>query len=348
MFCKGIKMKTLKVGILGLGFMGKCHYGNYEKIKGVQVAAICDTDPVKLSGDWSGIAGNIGAKGGQVDLTGISLYKNANALFADPEIDLIDITLPTYLHEEYAIAALAAGKHVICEKPMARTSAAAARIIAAAKRAQRQVFTAHCIRFWPEYAWLTEVVAKKKYGKLISAVFRRHSPLPTWGWENWLQDPKKSGLCALDLHIHDADFILHCFGTPKAIRSSGTGFKSGRLDHVHTVYEYDGALITAEGAWEYPTDYPFSMTFTAVFEKATVALHADGTFKIYPLKGKTADIKHPAGDGYFHELSEFVKCLRNNKPSTIITPEDARRSVRLIELEERSALTGKRIVVRSL
>lgn len=341
-------MKKVKVGILGLGFMGKCHYETYGKIEGAQVAAICDTDPVKLRGDWSGIAGNIGTKGGRVDLSGITLYKEAKALFADPEIDVIDITLPTYLHEEYALAAIKAGKHVICEKPLARSSAAANRVIQAAKKAGCQLFTSHCIRFWPAYAWLKETVAKKKYGKLISAVFRRHSTLPTWSWKNWLQDPEKSGLCALDLHVHDADFILYCFGIPKAVCSCGGGWGKGRLDHIHTSYEYDGALITAEGAWEYAPDYPFSMTFTAVFEKATVALQADGSFRVHPQKGATADIKVPAGDGYFYELSDFISCLLNKRASTVITPDDARRSVRLIELEERSALTGKRVAIRGL
>lgn len=341
-------MKTIQVGILGLGFMGKCHYETYAKIKGAHVAAICDLNPVKLRGDWSGIAGNIGAKGGRVDLSGVTLYKDAAALFADPALEAIDITLPTHLHEKYALVALAAGKHVICEKPLARSSTAAARVIAAARKVGRQLFTAHCIRYWPAYAWLKNAVAKKKYGKLISAVFRRHSPLPTWSWQNWLQDPQKSGLCALDLHIHDADFVLYCFGAPKAVRASGGGFKPGRLDHIHAVYEYDGALITAEGGWEYAPEYPFSMSFTAVFEKATVALQPDGSFRVHPVKGRSVDIKLPAHDGYFAELSDFVACLRSSKPSKVITPEDARRSVRLIELEERAAKNGRRIPVGKL
>ncbi|MBN2712406.1 MAG: Gfo/Idh/MocA family oxidoreductase [Planctomycetes bacterium] len=341
-------MKIVNVGILGLGFMGKCHYETYQKIKGVNVAAICDIDPIKLSGDWSGIAGNIGGKGSAVDLSGISLYKHAAEMFSDPSLDIIDITLPTYLHEEYAILALSAGKHVICEKPLARDAETAKRIVTAAEKHERMLFTAHCIRFWPAYFWLANAVKNKEYGNLISAVFRRHSPLPTWSWNNWLQDQKKSGLCALDLHIHDADFILHCFGIPKSISSSGAGFNKDRLDHIHTVYEYDGALVTAEGAWEYAPSYPFSMTFTAVFDKATIALHPDGSFCLHSLDGECTDIEIPDNDGYFNELCEFTDCVRENKPSELITPEDACRSVRLIELEERSARTGEKVTIADL
>lgn len=337
-------MKIINVGILGLGFMGKCHYETYAGIKGARVSAICDVDPRKLSGDWSGIAGNIGGAGGKVDLSGIQLYKNADALLGDPAIDVVDITLPTDLHEEFALAALKAGKHVICEKPLARTSVAAKRVVDAAARAGRSLFTAHCIRFWPAYAWLKESTEQKRFGRVISAVFRRHSPLPTWSWRNWLQDPQKSGLCALDLHIHDADFVLYCFGVPAALRSTIGGLQPGRADHIHTVYEYPGgALVTAEGSWEYAPAYPFRMNFTVVYERATVELRDDGALHVYPLKGKSVAVKLPAASGYELELREFIRCLRTGGACEVITLADALRSVRLIELEERSARSGKRI-----
>lgn len=342
-------MKTIQVGILGLGFMGKCHYDTYANVKGSRVAAICDIDQKKLSGDWSGIGGNIGSKGTKVDLAGLRLYKDAADLFADPQIDVVDITLPTFLHEQYALAALKAGKHVICEKPLARTSAAARRLDRAARTAGRQLFTAHCIRFWPAYAWLKAATEEKRFGRVISAVFRRHSPLPTWSWRNWLQDPQKSGLCALDLHIHDADFILYCFGSPVAVRSTAGGLQPGRADHIHTAYEYPGgALVTAEGAWEYAPAYPFRMNFTAVFERATVELRDDGTLHTYPVKGKPVVVKLPAASGYELELREFIRCLRTGEASKVITPADACRSVRLIELEERAARSGKRVPIPRL
>lgn len=337
---------TLKVGILGLGFMGKHHYETYGRIKGARVAAISDVDPKKLSGDWSGIVGNIGGAGARTDLSGVSLYPRAEEMFADPGVDVVDITLPTYLHASHAIHALEAGKHVICEKPMAISSREAAKVIDAAKKAKRRLFIAHCIRFWPEYSVAREIVKSRKYGRVISAAFLRRSATPTWSWRNWLQDPKKSGVCALDLHIHDADFVLYCFGKPKAVTSHAGGFRKGRIDHIVTSYDYGGPLVVAEGGWEYAPGFPFGMSFTIAMEKATLECGRDFVLTLHPMKGKSRPVKVPKGDGYEHELRHFVECIVKNKLSDVVTPKSALDSVKLIEFEMKSALSGKTVPVK--
>ena len=100
---------TVRVGIIGIGFMGRMHFETYRRMKGARVAAICDVDAKKRSGDWSGIVGNIGAAGEKTDLKGVKVYSDAGRLMADPEVDVVDITLPTYLHSRYAVRALKAG-----------------------------------------------------------------------------------------------------------------------------------------------------------------------------------------------------------------------------------------------
>src|SRR5436190_6575096 len=102
----------LRVGIAGLGFMGMIHYLSYQRIKGVKVAAMCETDPKKLSGDWRGIKGNFGPPGEMMDLSGIARYPELEKLLADPKVDVVDICLPPGAHAPTAIAALKAGKHV--------------------------------------------------------------------------------------------------------------------------------------------------------------------------------------------------------------------------------------------
>jgi predicted dehydrogenase len=338
---------ALKVGILGLGFMGRYHYETYAKIKGARVAAICDVDRKKLSGDWSGTTGNIGGAGAKTDLAGIDVYTRAEDMIADSAIDVIDIALPTYLHAPYAVKALEADKHVISEKPMAINSREAKRMIDAAKRAKRRLFVAHCIRFWPQYVVAREIVRSRKYGRVISACFRRFSGTPIWSWQNWLQDPKKSGLCALDLHIHDADFILYCFGKPKSVASHAAGFKKGRVDHIFTSYDYGrGRLVAAEGAWEYAGDFPFSMSFVIAMEKATLEFAPDQALTLRRPKGKAKRLKVPQGDGYGPELAHFVECITKNRPSEIAPPESAMESVKLVELEVKSALRGKTVPVK--
>ncbi len=338
---------TVRVGLLGIGFMGNCHYNIHGKTKGAKVAAIADVDPKKRSGDWSGIAGNIGGAGAKTSLAGVKVYSRAEDMIADADIDVIDVTLPTYLHAKYAIMAMRAGKHVICEKPMAISSKEGAKMVAAAKKAKRSLFVAHCIRFWPQYEVARKIVRSRKHGKTISATFRRVSLHPTWSWRNWLQDPKKSGLSALDLHIHDSDFVLYCFGRPRSVTSHSAGFRKGRIDHIVTSYDYGpNQLVIADGAWEYPPGFGIEMSFIIAMETATLVCSSDMSLKLHPLRGKSREIKVPPGDGYQRELAHFIDCIAKGRKSDVVSPESALASVRLVECEVRSALGGKTVPVK--
>ena len=75
------------------------------------------------------------------------------------------------------------------------------------------------IRFWDEYVALRDIMKSGKYGKVVNANFRRISPRPDWGWEDWLLDASRSGGAAQDLHIHDVDYVLSLFGAPKSFHS---------------------------------------------------------------------------------------------------------------------------------
>jgi predicted dehydrogenase len=338
---------TVKIGLIGIGFMGKCHFESYAGIPGAKVVALCDIDKQKLSGDWSGIAGNIGGAGQKVNLKGIRLYTQARQLFADPNVDVVDITLPTYLHARTAIAALQAGKHVICEKSMARTSAEAKRMVAAAKKARRQLFVAHCIRFWPQYAKAAEIVQSGAHGKVLSAIFTRVSPTPTWSWKNWLMQSRLSGDAALDLHIHDADYILYAFGAPRRVTTRASGFERGRADHVVTTYDYGpNMLVMAEGAWDYAPRFPFGMSFRIVMEKATLDCPTNLQMMLHPKKGKSVAIPCAAASGYQVELRHFVDCLAKRRKSNVVSPASALASVKLIEAEVKAAKCGKPVSVR--
>ena len=332
---------SLNIGIIGLGFMGKMHFETYARIKGARVTAIADVDVRKRSGDWSGIGGNIGGAGKRQNLRGIHLYEDAAGLLKDPAVDVVDITLPTYLHARWAVRALQSGHHVICEKPMALKSSEAVTMIAAARAARRQLFIAQCIRFWPSYAKARELVLGKKFGAVLSAVFTRMSSRPTWSWQGWLQEARKSSACALDMHIHDTDFVLYLFGQPRSVLSSAVINANHGLDHITTFYNYaPGKLIQAEGAWEYHAGFPFTMAFRIAMEKATLYL-AGSDLILCPAGGSPRKVPLEAGDGYYHELKHFVDCIRRNRVSTVVPPESALRSVQLVEAEVKSARSGK-------
>lgn len=139
----------IRVGIVGLGFMGWVHWLSYQQLRGVRVAAICSRNPRKLEGDWRDIRGNFGPPGEKVPLNGAAAYAELDELLADERIDLVDICLPPSLHADAAIRALRAGKHVFCEKPMALTLADCRRMVAAAKKAKRQLLIGHVLPFCP-------------------------------------------------------------------------------------------------------------------------------------------------------------------------------------------------------
>lgn len=333
----------INVGIIGLGFMGKMHFRCYKAMKNVRIAAICDVDSSKFLAK-AGTAGNIAGADKPLDLKGIELYTDADKMFAEAKLDAVSITLPTYLHCEFTLKALEAGVHVFCEKPMAMTAAECQKMVDAAQKAKKKLQIGHCIRFWPEYGKAKEIIDSGKYGKVLSATFQRLSLTPTWSWKNWLMDGKKSGGAALDLHVHDSDFVQYLFGMPKQVFARGVKGPSKDIDHIVTSYLYnDGKVVTAEGGWVMTPGFGFEMSFNIALEKATMSYDCtkNPAFKLAPLKGKVQFPKVVKGDGYSCELQHWVKLLQGQKMPAVITPTGSLNSVKLVLAEKKSCITNK-------
>src|SRR5256885_16773417 len=113
----------MRVGVLGLGFMGSTHVQALLTIPGAELAAVCSRDEARLSGDLSAIQGNTGSPGAHLNFKHVAKYRDIQKMLEDPGIDAIDICLPTHLHAPVALDALRAGKHVLVEKPMALDAA---------------------------------------------------------------------------------------------------------------------------------------------------------------------------------------------------------------------------------
>src|SRR6266508_5169807 len=184
----------LNIGLVGLGFMAATHLRAYRQVEGVRIAALCNPSGRHLDGDFSGVAGNVGATDAvKLDLTGVRTTKDFAELLGDPDLQAIDICAPTRAHAELAIAALRAGKHVLCEKPLARTSAAARQIVEAAATAKGIFMPAMCLRFWPEWAWLKEAIASGRLGNVLAARFRRVAEPPGWGRNTFFNGTESGG-----------------------------------------------------------------------------------------------------------------------------------------------------------
>src|SRR5438876_11427570 len=157
--------RQVKVAVVGLGFMGVTHLRAYLEDKSARIVAVCDSVRLPVNGVLAGVAGNI-KKSDDINLgKQVKVFRNLEDVLADPEVELVDLCTPTPLHPEQSIAALKAGKHVLCEKPLGRTSAAAREIVKAADSASGFIMPAMCMRFWPGWSWLKEAVEKQTYGK---------------------------------------------------------------------------------------------------------------------------------------------------------------------------------------
>lgn len=348
-------MKEVKIGLIGLGFMGSTHWRIYKSLPGVKIVALADVDAAKRTGDVSKVVGNIGGgdNSAPLDMSGVTAYEDAFEMIAATDADIIDICVPTPFHSQYLLAAIKAGKHVFCEKPLCRNLEQLAEIRAAVNASDRFFNAGMCVRAWPEYDAAKKLIDSGSVGEVKSALFRRLSPsVDGNAWNNWFMNDEMAGGAALDLHLHDADFICHLFGRPQAVSSFGVrGVTSDNgIDHIMTAYNFgNGKLITAEGGWCAPNTVPFEMSFQIVCEKATIKLDASG-FHLFWNDGKvevpeTGDASLPTG--WHRELKYFTDCVRDGvTPDRWQTPESIFDSLTVVMAEIESATAGKTIEVK--
>lgn len=339
----------IKVAIVGLGFMGATHIRAYRKIPNVSLAAVCNPSGRNLDGDLSRVAGNLGdADPVRLDMSQVKAFKNFDELLGDSTIDLIDICTPTKSHPALAIDALKAGRHVICEKPLARTSELAREIAAVSKESKGFFMPAMCLRFWPGWAWLKTAIDDGRYGRVLGACFRRVAEPPAWGQDNFF-DGSQSGGALLDLHIHDTDFVQYCFGKPQSVFATGYTKFSGAVDHVLTQYKVSSeAIVSAEGAWAMSKGFGFVMSYTVNFERATADYQLGKGADALQVceEGKSFEgIKCDGPDGFVGELTHMVEAIRSGTPPSVVTADEAVAAVEICEAEEKSVQTGKTVSV---
>lgn len=336
----------IKIGIVGIGFMGVTHFKAAQHIKGGRVVAICTRDPKKLKGDWRGVKGNFGGGGGVQDLRGIRAYSEIRDILADEEIDLIDICLPTSMHRRVTLDAFAAGKHVLLEKPIEVSLRAADQMLAAAKKARRQFMVAQVLRFFPEFRYLKQALDTGAHGQLRALQLKRIISTPEWG--SWAEDAKWSGGPAIDLHIHDTDFVNFLFGKPRAVSSGGVvDAKSGQVVYLNTNYEYGrrDVTVSAYSGAVATSGLPFEHGYDAYFEKATIAYNSTHCPKvtIVDAKGRRTHPKLAFPDAFTGELQEAVNAIASGKPSRLIHAQSARDSLAICLAEVESVRRGRSV-----
>jgi predicted dehydrogenase len=338
------KPAEIGVGVIGFGFMGRTHLAAYRAADRAgfpnRVLALCDRDLARIGGGAFQL-GNLEQGNGnpREGIAGLAVHADPAELLADERIELVSICTPTDTHVALALQALAAGKHVVVEKPVALRARDVARLAAAAKRARRTCMPAMCMRFWPGWSWLKEQVGSRAFGRVRSAVFRRLAAPPSWS-RGFYGNAKKSGGALFDLHVHDADFVRHCFGAPAAVASTGS------LDHLTTCYRFARGPehVVAEGGWDHTPGFPFFMGFTVVFERAT-AEFALGRGLALSREGRTEPVELPSSTGYDGEIRHALAVVAG-RTKLRATVDEAVGLVAMLEAERRSLETGRPVTLR--
>lgn len=330
----------VRIGIAGIGFMGVTHYKAARNLEGGQVTALFTRDAKKLAGDWTNVRGNFGDAGGVQDLSGVRRHDSLDSLLNDPEVDLLDICLPTYLHKEVALRALAKGKHVLVEKPIALNLEDADEMIGAAKTAGRLLMVGQVLRFFPEFAVVKEALDGGEYGRLLGAHFKRVISRPNWSGDNWFEDASKTGGPVIDLHIHDADFVQYLFGMPSAVFATGVVAPNGQVDYLVTQYLFDGrdaCITTASGAMS-QSGVPFEHGYDVYFERATLRYNSlTGPSIHLALKdGTVTGVTPSKPDAFAAELQAAVDGVRSGQLPPTLAGESARNSLHLCLREAES------------
>jgi predicted dehydrogenase len=342
---KAPRKGPLRVGVIGLGFMGRVHVAAYRAADAAglknRLVAVSDPDPARRAGRVPA-TGNLplGESPARLfDPREVDGHDKPEDLLARKDIDLVSICTWTESHVDLALAALAAGKHVLVEKPVALRERTAARLAAAARASTTLCMPAMCMRFWPGWSLLREALGDGRWGAARSAVFRRLGSRPPWA-AGFYGDGERSGGALFDLHVHDADLVRWLFGPPHSVQSAGTP------DHLTTLYRYDtpGPLhVAAEAGWDHDAAFPFRMAYTVVFERATADFDSsrEPALRLF-CEGRESVVELPEGTGYDGEVRHLLSAISRDARSggLLVTCDDAEAVTRLLAAEERSQRSG--------
>ncbi|MCC6792748.1 MAG: Gfo/Idh/MocA family oxidoreductase, partial [Thermomicrobiales bacterium] len=220
--------------------MGSTHGRAMQKLPGIEIAGIYGLSENR--------AKPLAAELGTTWTTDLATIIN------DPSIDAVDICLPGPQHRETTEAAIAAGKHVLLEKPITLTLDDADALVELAGKTDRVFMIAHVLRFWPEYIEIANRVKSGDYGKVVSALAYRRQPFPAWSQLFARSD--LTGGAVLDMMIHDYDALNWIVGTPKAVSARGIkNPRSGGYDQVQVAIDYGDASALVDGGMMMPESY---------------------------------------------------------------------------------------------
>jgi myo-inositol 2-dehydrogenase / D-chiro-inositol 1-dehydrogenase len=331
----------MKVGIVGVGFMGTTHAAGWAETPAEIVGFTAET--LQEAGQ---LAKRYNTK----------VYPSLDEML--PDVDVLDICSPTHLHREMALKAAVAGKHIICEKPLARTVAEAQDILNACREAGVQLLVAHVVRFFPEYALAHSAVVEGQIGKPAVIRLHRGSYRPKKPAGNWFLDEDKSGGILMDLMIHDYDYARWVAGEVESVSARRVTelHPDAPVDYGLVILSHrSGALSHIAGAWAYPPP-TFITRLEIAGDRGLIEFDSDGTAPIHNLILKAGganapDVALPSSpvseSPYTTQIKEFYRALAEGKPARV-DATDGLVAVQIAEAALESARTGQPVKLQSL
>ena len=297
---------------------------------------------------------------------GGKVYPSWRDLLADPEIDAVSVCAANNAHAEITIAALEAGKHVLCEKPMATTLAECEAMVAAAKKSGKYLMIGHNQRLAKAHARARKLVEEGAIGDIVT--FRTtfgHGGPETWsvdpGKATWFFDKKKAAMGAMaDLGIHKTDLIQFLTGqkvveTTAVVTTLDKKGPDGQLigvdDNAVCIYRMSGGAVgTMTASW----------TYYGAEDNSTILYGTKGIMRIYDDPAYSIKIPTADGENILYDIDQiqtndnqtksgvidlFMDSLVNGTPPEI-SGEEALSAMRAVFASIRSAETGERVTVK--
>lgn len=297
---------ALRVGVVGAGLIAGCHVRAYTRIPDVVVVAVADPHVTKAEQ----LASTVGAAA-CADLDEV----------LSRGVDVVSVCTPPARHADVTLEALAAGCHVLCEKPVARTLADAVRIQSAAEAADTVVMIGHVSRFEPDHRMARDLVADGHVGDVAMATHSMTTSFPGWSEGGWLARAEESGGPLLDLSAHSFDYLAWVIGSP-AVRVHAVAADSPAGPSTYalaTVRFASGAMGQVETSWAHPVARGFKAVVEIVGTDGRISWDYDSLNggAIYLDQGDVIWLDPLGERGYTREIAAFVEAVRSGGPSPV-------------------------------
>lgn len=322
----------MRIGIIGAGGMGAVHARAWQT---------AEADVVGVYSRSLGAAQELAAGvGGSAFLSVAELLER---------VDVVSICTPTPTHPEFTRLAASAGKHVVCEKPIALTVQDAESMISACQTAGVRLFIGHVVRFFPQYRAALETVLNGNLGNLGVIRLKRAAFQPRKSRDNWFVDEARSGGMIVDLMVHDFDYARAVGGPVECVfaRSARSLRPDSPSDYALVTLRFvSGAIGLVEGGWAYPQGV-FRTGFDIAGSDGLIEWSSDASSTVLSFLEKSVQNESEVGlpqnilaeDPYATQIKHVKLALETNQPF-LVTPEDALEALRIALAARQSLETG--------